>query len=77
MAASGAPGCHRGAARRDRVSAVGAARPELDFVNARFDEVTVAAIDAQGCAKVHQKIRVFRGKATEAGYVAAGRQNIR
>lgn len=29
----------------------------LDFVNARFKEVTVALIDAQGCAKALQKIR--------------------
>lgn len=29
----------------------------LDFVNERFDEVTVALIDANGCAKVQQKIR--------------------
>jgi AsmA protein len=29
----------------------------LDFVNERFDNVTVALIDARGCAKVRQKIR--------------------
>lgn len=29
----------------------------LDFINKRFHDVTVALIDAQGCAKVHQKIR--------------------
>lgn len=29
----------------------------LDFVNKRFDDVTVALIDAKGCAKVRQKIR--------------------
>jgi len=29
----------------------------LDFVNGRFDDVTVALIDAKGCAKVRQKIR--------------------
>lgn len=29
----------------------------LDFVNGRFKEVTVALIDAQGCAKAEQKIR--------------------
>lgn len=29
----------------------------LDFVNKRFDDVTVALIDAKGCAKVKQKIR--------------------
>jgi uncharacterized protein involved in outer membrane biogenesis len=28
----------------------------LDFVNERFDDVTMALIDAQGCAKVRQKI---------------------
>jgi len=28
----------------------------LDFVNGRFDDVTVALIDAQGCAKLNQKI---------------------
>ncbi|MGO9443934.1 MAG: AsmA family protein [Thiobacillaceae bacterium] len=29
----------------------------LDFVNGRFDNVTLALIDAKGCAKVQQKIR--------------------
>lgn len=29
----------------------------LDFVNGRFDDVTMALIDAKGCAKVRQKIR--------------------
>jgi len=29
----------------------------LDFVNERFDDVTVAVVDGEGCAKVHQKIR--------------------
>jgi AsmA protein len=29
----------------------------LDFVNRRFNDVTVALIDANGCAKVRQKIR--------------------
>jgi len=29
----------------------------LDFVNERFDDVTVALIDAKGCAKVRQQIR--------------------
>lgn len=29
----------------------------LDFVNGRFDEVTVALIDAKGCSRVQQKIR--------------------
>jgi len=34
-----------------------ALRGGLDFVNERFDHVTVALIDAKGCAKVRQKIR--------------------
>ena len=34
-----------------------ALRGGLDFVNGRFREVTVALIDAQGCARVQQKIR--------------------
>jgi uncharacterized protein involved in outer membrane biogenesis len=34
-----------------------ALRGGLDFVNGRFDDVTVALIDAKGCAKVRQKIR--------------------
>jgi uncharacterized protein involved in outer membrane biogenesis len=34
-----------------------ALRGGLDFVNGRFDDVTVALIDAEGCAKVRQKIR--------------------
>ena len=34
-----------------------AIRGGLDFVNGRFDDVTVALIDAKGCAKVRQKIR--------------------
>ena len=29
----------------------------LDFVNEQFDDVTVALIDAKGCATVRQKIR--------------------
>ena len=29
----------------------------LDFVNERFDDVTVAVIDANGCTEVRQKIR--------------------
>ena len=29
----------------------------LNFVNGHFDEVTVALIDAKGCARVQQKIR--------------------
>jgi AsmA protein len=34
----------------------------LDFVNGRFQEVTVALIDAGGCAMVQQKIRGPFGK---------------
>ena len=34
-----------------------ALKGRLDFVNDRFDEVTIALIDAQGCARVQQKIR--------------------
>jgi uncharacterized protein involved in outer membrane biogenesis len=34
-----------------------ALKGELDFVNGRFKEVTVALIDAQGCAMAQQKIR--------------------
>lgn len=34
----------------------------LDFVNGRFDEVTVALIDAEGCARARQKIRGPFGK---------------
>ena len=33
-----------------------ALRGGLDFVNERFDDVTMALIDAKGCAKVQQKI---------------------
>lgn len=41
------------ATRRHRVAMQG----RLDFVNARFDGVTVALVDARGCATVQQKIR--------------------
>ena len=34
-----------------------ALRGGLDFVNQRFNDVTVAVIDAKGCAKARQKIR--------------------
>jgi uncharacterized protein involved in outer membrane biogenesis len=34
-----------------------ALRGGLDFVNQRFNDVTVAVIDAKGCAKAQQKIR--------------------
>jgi AsmA protein len=30
---------------------------ELDFVNEKFDDVTVALIDAEGCTKVRQTIQ--------------------
>lgn len=40
------------ATNENRVALQGA----LDFVNERFDDVTVALIDAKGCAKVRQKI---------------------
>lgn len=33
-----------------------ALRGDLNFVNRRFDNVTVALLDAQGCAKIEQKI---------------------
>ena len=29
----------------------------LDYVNERFNDVTVAVVDGKGCAKVRQKIR--------------------
>lgn len=41
------------ATNENRVALHGA----LDFVNERFNDVTVALIDAKGCAKVRQKIR--------------------
>jgi len=41
------------ATARNRLAMKGA----LDFANERFDELTVAAIDAQGCVKVRQTIR--------------------
>lgn len=34
-----------------------ALRGKLDFVNEQFDDVTIALIDAKGCAKVKQTIR--------------------
>ena len=34
-----------------------ALRGGLDFVNDQFNEVTLALVDAKGCAKVQQKIR--------------------
>jgi uncharacterized protein involved in outer membrane biogenesis len=41
------------ATRENRVALQGG----LDFVNDRFNDVTMALIDAKGCAKVRQKIR--------------------
>ena len=41
------------ATRENRVALKGG----LDFVNERFKEVTVAVIDAQGCAMAQEKIR--------------------
>jgi len=38
--------------RKNRVAMKGG----LDFVNSRFDDVTVAALDEKGCAKFSQKI---------------------
>ncbi|HSD97344.1 MAG TPA: AsmA family protein, partial [Sulfuricaulis sp.] len=40
------------ATKQNRVALTG----RLDLVNQRFDDVTMALIDAQGCAKVRQKI---------------------
>jgi AsmA protein len=34
-----------------------ALKGSLDFVNERFDDVTMAMVDGQGCAKVRQRIR--------------------
>jgi len=39
--------------KRNRIAMKGG----LDFVNSRFDDVTVAALDEKGCAKFSQKIR--------------------
>ncbi|MGA6993524.1 MAG: AsmA family protein [Candidatus Deferrimicrobiaceae bacterium] len=41
------------ATNEKRIALVGS----LDFVNERFDDVTVAVVDGKGCATVHQKIR--------------------
>jgi uncharacterized protein involved in outer membrane biogenesis len=40
------------ATRANRIALQGG----LDFVNGRYDEVTVAVIDAKGCARVQQKV---------------------
>ena len=39
-----------------------ALKGSLDFVNERFNDVTVAVVDEKGCAKVRQKIRGSFGK---------------
>src|SRR3990170_4686846 len=41
------------ATNENRIALVG----NLDFVNERFNDVTVAVVDGEGCAKVRQKIR--------------------
>lgn len=41
------------ATQENRVALKGA----LDFVNGRFDEVTVALVDTEGCSRVQQKVR--------------------
>jgi AsmA protein len=38
---------------QNRIALIG----KLDFVNEQFDDMTMALVDAQGCAKVRQKIR--------------------
>jgi AsmA protein len=41
------------ATNENRIALIG----KLDFVNEQFDDMTMALVDAQGCAKVRQKIR--------------------
>jgi AsmA protein len=41
------------ATNENRIALMGS----LDFVNERFDDVTMAMVDGQGCAKVRQRIR--------------------
>ncbi len=41
------------ATKKNRIALKG----RIDFVNERFDDVTIALIDAQGCSRVQQKIR--------------------
>jgi AsmA protein len=41
------------ATNQNRVALIG----KLDFVNEQFEDMTMALVDAQGCAKVRQKIR--------------------
>ncbi len=48
------------ATARNRIALQG----ELDFVNGRFADVTVAVVDAKGCAVVRQAIRGSFGKPT-------------
>jgi AsmA protein len=53
----------------NRIALTGA----LDFVEERFNDVTVAVVDAKGCAKVQQKIRgPFRQPEVEKPDVLAG-----
>jgi AsmA protein len=46
------------ATNEHRIALVGS----LDFVNKRFDDVTMAVVDGRGCVKVRQKIRGPFGK---------------
>ena len=41
------------ATNENRIALMGS----LDYVNERFNDVTVAVVDGKGCAKVRQKIR--------------------
>jgi AsmA protein len=41
------------ATNENRIALVGS----LDFVNERFNDVTMAVVDGKGCARVRQKIR--------------------
>lgn len=41
------------ATNQNRIALIG----KLDFVNEQFDDMTMALVDARGCAKVRQKIR--------------------
>ena len=41
------------ATKQNRIALKG----RINFVNERFDDVTIALIDARGCARVQQKIR--------------------
>ncbi len=56
------------ATQQNRVALKGS----IDFVNERFDDVTIALIDARGCARVQQKIRgPFRKPVVEKPNVLA------